>query len=144
MARANSHSIRLPAMERIILGEQVAAYADASGDRNPLHLDPQFAATTQFGGIIAHGMLTLALVSQMLTAAFGRHWLETGQLKVRFKGPAYLRDTVTTWGEMGRQVQGDDGCRVECSVGLKNQKDEELITGTATVIIPKELPTEDS
>ena len=123
-------------VEQVISKELVASYADASGDRNPLHLDPDFAATTQFGQIVAHGMLTLAFISQMLSRAFGRPWLESGSLKVRFKGPAYLGDQVSTWGEVVREVEVDQGRRVECSVGLRNQEDEELITGTASVWLP--------
>ena len=48
----------LPVVEKTIGTEQIARYARASGDHNPIHLDPEFAATSQFGGIVAHGMLT--------------------------------------------------------------------------------------
>ena len=89
----------LPVILKEIGQERLNAYAKISGDDNPLHLDPEFAATTQFGGIIAHGMLTLAFVSEMMAAAHGRDWLQTGYLKVRFKGAAYLGDQVETWGE---------------------------------------------
>ena len=46
---------------------QIARYADAAGDHNPLHLDAEFAASTPYGRPIAHGMLVLAFVSEMLT-----------------------------------------------------------------------------
>lgn len=122
-------------MERVICQEQLVAYAAASGDHNPLHLDPGFAASTQFGGIIAHGMLTLAFVYQMLSDTFGSHWIQTGRLKVRFVGPAHLGDTVTTWGQVIRDEPLDDGRWVESSVGLRNQNGDELIAGTAVVKI---------
>ena len=82
----------------MITQEQLQRYADASGDHNPLHLDPEFAAKTQFGGTIAHGMLVLAFVSEMLTAAFGQAWLDSGRLKVRFRAPARPGDTVEATG----------------------------------------------
>jgi 3-hydroxybutyryl-CoA dehydratase len=124
----------LEPVKKSITQAQLDRYAQASGDHNPLHLDAQFAAATQFGGIIAHGMLTLAFISEMLAAAFGRPWLESGSLKVRFKGAARPGDEVETWGRVDRRVQ-EEGCqRVVCSVGVRNGKTgEEIISGTATL-----------
>ena len=82
---------------RAISQDQLDAYADASGDHNPLHLDPAFAEGTQFGGIIAHGMLTLGFVGELVASVFGQYWLNTGALNVRFRGPAYLGDQVRAW-----------------------------------------------
>ena len=65
----------LETVERTITQERLVAYSQASGDYNPLHLDPEFAATTQFGGIIAHGMLTLAMVSEAMAKNYGKSWL---------------------------------------------------------------------
>ena len=125
----------LPVVSRAITQERLTAYAAASGDDNPLHLDADFAAGTRFGGIIAHGMLTLAFISEMMTREFAERWLAGGSLRVRFKGAAYLGDTVETWGVAGksslRDAEGD--CR-SYAVGARNQSTgEELITGTATV-----------
>jgi len=109
--------------------EQLNAYAKASGDDNPLHLDPEFAAKTQFGGIIAHGMLTLAFISEMMAAAHGSDWLESGSLRVRFKGAAYLGDRVEAW---GKSAQEQDSSRT-FSVGVRNTTSgQNLITGTAS------------
>ena len=71
------------------------AYADASGDHNPIHIDEAFAKTTQMGGTIAHGMLVLSFISEMMAGAFGKRWLESGSLEVRFRNPARPGDTVT-------------------------------------------------
>ncbi len=122
-------------VERIITKKGIASYARASGDGNPLHLDPQFAATTQFGGIIAHGMLTLAFVWEMLTQAFGQPWLEGGSLKVRFKAPAYPGDRVYTWGEVVKEKDTNEGRYLECAVALRKGEGEELIRGKATVTL---------
>ncbi len=48
---------------RLITDQEVQAFAAISGDHNPLHLDPEYAATTAFGECIAQGMLTGALIS---------------------------------------------------------------------------------
>jgi 3-hydroxybutyryl-CoA dehydratase len=108
---------------------KIHRYAEVAGDHNPLHTDPEFAAKTQFKGTIAHGMLILAYLSEMLTAAFGRRWLEGGRLKVRFRGPARPGDIITASG----QVQEVDGSRVLCQVEASNQKGEVVVAGEAEV-----------
>jgi len=53
---------------RVVTQQRIDAYADASGDHNPIHVDPEFARATPFGGTIAHGMLVLALIGEMMEA----------------------------------------------------------------------------
>jgi 3-hydroxybutyryl-CoA dehydratase len=125
---------QLPSVVKTISQGQLDNYAQASGDHNPLHLDAKFAATTQFGGIIAHGMLTLAFISEMMLGAFGKKWLESGSLKVRFKGAAYVGDEVETWGTVYRKDLQARHQLVVCSVGVRSRNSgKEIITGTATV-----------
>lgn len=50
--------------------EMLARYAEASGDTNPLHLDPAFARKAGFDDVIVHGMLSMALLGRLLTAHF--------------------------------------------------------------------------
>ena len=117
-------------MSREIGQQQLVDYAAVSGDDNPLHLDEDFAAGTQFGGIIAHGMLTLALVSEMMADSLGEAWLTGGGMRARFKGAAYRGDQVETWGRAGKSESGTQ----TFSVGLRsNTSGVDLITGTATV-----------
>jgi acyl dehydratase len=118
----------LPVISRDVTQERLNAYAKASGDDNPLHLDEEFAAKTQFGGIIAHGMLTLAFISEMMAAAHGRDWLESGTLRVRFKGAAYLGDQLETRGNLAKE----QGSSRTYSVGVWNSASgQELVSGTA-------------
>ncbi|MBU16449.1 MAG: dehydratase [SAR202 cluster bacterium] len=125
----------LDVISKEIKQEDLNAYAKASGDDNPLHLDPEFAAKTQFGGIIAHGMLTLAFVSEMMTAAHGRDWLESGGLRVRFKGAARVGDRVEAWGNLAKEYEQTLGY----SVGVRNSTSgQELIAGTAGLAITQE------
>jgi 3-hydroxybutyryl-CoA dehydratase len=120
---------QLPPVVKQITQEKVARYADASGDHNPLHVDPDFAATTQFEGPIAHGMLVLAYLSEMLTGAFGERWLNSGRLKIRFRAPARPGDTITAAGT----VTAVDGGSVSCDIECKNQTGETLISGQAQI-----------
>ncbi len=123
----------LPVVMKAITQDQLDAYARVSGDHNPLHRDAGFAASTQFGGIIAHGMLTLAFVSEMMASAFGLAWLETGALKVKFKGAAYLEDRVETWGHVTKEETLSQRRLAVCAVGVRNcHSGQELISGTAT------------
>ena len=110
--------------------EQVNKYADAADDHNPIHIDEAFAAASPFGGTIAHGMLVLAAISEMMAASLGEVWLKGGRLKVRFKAPAKTADTVTA--SATAQKSADDGAyryAVEC----RNQDNEVLISGMAQV-----------
>ncbi len=125
----------LAVVSRSIKQDRLNAYARSSGDDNPLHLDSDFAAGTQFGGIIAHGMLTLAFISEMMAVAHGVDWLRTGSLRVRFKGAAYLGDQVETWGTLTK----DQNSTLIYGVGANNTATgQELITGSAGLTIIRE------
>ncbi len=114
---------------RTLTQEQLAAYADASGDHNPIHVDPDFARNTMFGGTIAHGMLVLALIGDMMFAAHGDDWVSRGKLKVRFKSPARPGDTVTASAE---RIDRDGGA-LDYTVQCANQRGEILVEGRATI-----------
>ena len=124
----------LPVVARTITQDQLDAYAQVSGDRNPLHLDAQFAATTHFGGIIAHGMLTLAFISEMMAAEFQKPWLESGALRVRFRGAAYVGDSVETSGSVKKEETRPGGKHLTCAVVVSSQNGQELVSGTATLL----------
>jgi 3-hydroxybutyryl-CoA dehydratase len=114
--------------------EQLIHYAEASGDHNPLHLDGAFAVATPFGKPIAHGMLVLAFLSEMLTQSLGSSWVNGGRIRVRFRAPVYPGDVVTTQG-MLRQAPSDLD-EVTYTVACLNQSGEQVITGDATVSWP--------
>jgi 3-hydroxybutyryl-CoA dehydratase len=122
----------LPSLGKWLTQEKIDGYARVSGDFNPIHVDPAFAATTPFGGTIAHGMLLLAYLSEMLTAAFGRAWLSGGRLKARFKGVARPGDALTVRGRIERVH--DDG-RLFAAVECVNEAGELLVVGDAEVHI---------
>jgi 3-hydroxybutyryl-CoA dehydratase len=108
---------------------QLAKYADASGDHNPLHLDEAFAATTPYGRTIAHGMLVLAFVSESMTKTFGRAWLCEGKLKARFRAPVFPGDTVTTSGTL----KSTRDATATYAMTVRNQDDVDVLTADATV-----------
>ena len=118
-----------------ITQEKINLYAKASGDFNPIHIDETFAAKTPFGGTIAHGMLNLAHVSEMMTSAFGRSWLSGGKLGAKFKEPARPGDTLTINGRIDCIEKKDGISYANCSFECLNQKGEMIVTGEAIVKI---------
>ena len=99
--------------------EQISAYAEASGDHNPIHLDQEFARSVGLPGVIAHGLLQMGLLATVASeAAGGPQHLK--RLSVRFAGMVEPGDTVTFKAE--RAGEG----RLELSA--VNQKGEAVLT----------------
>lgn len=87
----------LPETPRLVSRDDVRAYAEASGDRNPLHLDDEVARAVGFPGIIAHGMFTMGhLVSALVAWAGGR--ASIARIRVQFRSPVLMGDTVVAGG----------------------------------------------
>lgn len=123
---------RIPPLTKTVTQAQVNAYADVSGDHNPIHVDPEVARSVGLDGTIAHGMLSMAFLGELLT-----NWLATqasrggwvSRLRVRFQGMVVPGDTVTCEGALGPAT--DSGQRVE--VWMNNQRGERVTTGDADV-----------
>jgi len=128
----------IPSREHLITEDVLRRYAEVAGDANPIHLDAAYAATTPFGGIVAHGMLVLGYLGDALSQAFGPAWNATGALSVRFKAPVRLGEYVTTGGAVTSVEHQDDGqMLVRCSVFCRTRgADEPVITGDASVRLP--------
>jgi acyl dehydratase len=75
---------------------QLVRYAGASGDFNPLHTDPKIGELVGIGDIIAHGMLIMGFVGQMLSDYVGPAALR--KFDVRFKGMTRIDDVITCTG----------------------------------------------
>ena len=116
---------------RLIDQARVDRYAAAARDGNPIHTDAAFAAATEFGRPIAHGMLVLALVSEAMAAAFGRRWAESGALKVRWRAPAVQPAAVTASAEPRSVAGGVAAYDVRC----EDETGAVLLTGTASVAL---------
>jgi len=81
--------------EVVLTPETVGAYARAAGDDNPVHHDPQFAASTRYGRVIASGTHTTALLLGLTAAHFSKHSAMVGlEFWVRFRRPIYADETI--------------------------------------------------
>lgn len=124
------------AVERTVVVKEgdITAFAAVSGDTNPLHLDEEFARTTQFKGRIAHGMLTAAYLSGVLgTELPGPGGVYLSQ-SLNFKRPVRIGDAVT----IRIRVEAIDPktsavtLSTVCAIGRKT-----VLDGEAKVMIPR-------
>ena len=118
---------RTPTQQRINL------YARMSNDYNPIHVDANYAKQTPLGGTIAHGMIVLSYVSEMMLVAFGSQWLSTGFLSIRFKSPALSGKKVKVEGKVRTVERMDKKTRVICDVACRDEADNPIIIGEAGV-----------
>jgi|GEM_PF-141545 len=119
----------LQCVERQVSQQTIDRYAEASGDFNPLHVDAEFARTTRFGRTIAHGMMTLAFMSQMMTLNFGDAWIDSGEMEMNFLAPVFPGDTITAGGVSRSNDQGNGA--TNCEVYCINQDGRKVLAGAA-------------
>lgn len=105
-----------PAIE--VTRERIGLYAEITNDFNPLHLDEAFARTTPFGGVIAHGMLSLNVAWELLA---GLGLVEGTTVQVRFRKPVRPGDVVRA-----RARRQDAGW----TLWIENQRGETVIEGS--------------
>jgi acyl dehydratase len=89
----------IPSLSKVVKREEIKAYADASGDQNPLHQDDNFARSVGFPGIIAHGMFTMAHLTKALTDWLG----DPGALKrmkVQFRAVVFMDEEMVAKGRI--------------------------------------------
>lgn len=124
----------LPPVRKEVTQEKINQYAEASQDFNPLHTDLEFAKTTPFGGTVAHGLLSLAYISEMMTRSFARGWLAGGKLTVSFLAPVRPGDIVTARGVVKGKREEEGRRVVVCEVFCETQKGERVVSGEASAL----------
>ncbi|HEX7295931.1 MAG TPA: MaoC family dehydratase [Pyrinomonadaceae bacterium] len=111
----------------------IDAFADLTGDHNPVHVDKEFAKTTRFGRRIAHGMLTASLISSVLANKLpGEGSVYLGQT-LEFKAPVFPGDEITARVTV-KELRADKPV-VRLETLCINQRDEIVIRGEATVLV---------
>ena len=110
----------------------VDAFADLTGDHNPVHVDEEFAKTTRFGRRIAHGMLTASLISSVLANKLpGEGSVYLGQT-LKFVAPVFPGDEITARVTV-KEIREDKPI-VKLETVCLNQRNEIVIRGEATVL----------
>jgi len=124
---------------RLITNQEVEAFAAVSGDHNPLHLDPEYAATTPFGECIAHGMLTGALISAAIAMQLPGPGSVYLSQNIQFRAPVFLGDTLTVTLEVTDKHGKRPWVTLACTV--ENQEGKAVAKGEAQVAAPTEKET---
>ena len=114
---------------------QLVRYAGASGDFNPLHTDPKVGEAVGFGGIIAHGMLIMGFVGQLLSDFVGPTALRA--FGVRFRGMTHLDDVITCTGTITEKHEVDGEGRIAGTVQATDQSVNVKVAGTFVAALPK-------
>lgn len=99
-------------------------YAAASGDFNPIHIDPEVGQLAGLGGVILQGLCTLGWAVDAFIQYLGDPG-KVSKVKVRFSRPVALEDTITYSGTV---VSVADGV-VTAEVSAKNQRGEDVLKG---------------
>ena len=110
----------------------IDAFASVTGDRNPVHVDEEFAKSTRFGKRIAHGMLTASLISAVLANKLpGEGSVYLGQT-LQFVAPVFPGDDITARVTV-KEIREDKPI-VKLETICMNQRGEVVIRGEATVL----------
>jgi 3-hydroxybutyryl-CoA dehydratase len=119
---------------KTITADDVALFAKVSGDNQPLHLDPSFAAKTRFKKPIAHGMFSAGLISAALGTKLAPEFVAvylTQQL--RFRMPVNIGDTITA--EVEVTAVDEEKRILTLRTDCTNQNGDAVVKGEATVLL---------
>lgn len=112
--------------------EQVNTFAEISGDKNPIHIDPEFAKSTPFGRPIVHGIFSASVFSKIFGMLFpGKGTIYLGQ-NLKFTGPVFIGDTYTAKCEVTKVRTDKHLGFISCT--LVNAKGDVVIEGDAVLM----------
>ena len=127
----------LPSLTKpAITKDTLKAYAAASGDPNPMHLDDEFARNSGYSGVFAHGMLSMGYLGEFLVQASG-HPGAVRRFKTRFAKLTWPGAVITCKGTV-TGVRDEGATRlVDCEIWTENQTGEKKLVGSATLALPR-------
>jgi 3-hydroxybutyryl-CoA dehydratase len=112
---------------------RIRAFADVSGDSNPMHLDAAFGGQTRFGGPIAHGMLSASFISAVIgTMLPGPGAIYLSQ-SLRFTAPVRAGDVITARVEVVELYP--ERRRVRLATTCSNQQGQVVVSGEALLVV---------
>jgi acyl dehydratase len=122
--------LQLPPLTRLTL----ALYCGASGDHNPIHVDTDFAKSAGMPDVFAHGMLSMAWLSRVLT-----NWVPQSAIRafgVRFAALTQVGESITCTGEVTEKFEQNGERCVRLILTTSNEHGEIKLTGDAVVALP--------
>ena len=121
-------------ISRIIGEEDIVAFAEVTGDKNPIRLDVEYAASSIFGQRICHGMLVAGLISAVFGCHFpGNGWVYVNQ-SLQFRGPVFIGEEVTITVTVKKLIFRKQLVEFGIIASVEKKK---IITGVATLMSPK-------
>lgn len=142
-------SVRLANWDTIQVGDKashsktitetdIVLFGGISGDFNPLHMDKEYAKTTQFGERIAHGVIGVSLIAGVLGMKLPGPGTVHMSQKVDFKKPILIGDTLTATAEIIEKFKKKEGTLkfLRIKTNVTNQKQALVIEGEAVVLLP--------
>ena len=114
--------------------EDVRTFAEISGDKNPIHLDDEYAASTRFGKRLVHGILTSGTISAVLGTQLPGPGSVYMSQTLKFRAPVYIGDTITTTATVSKIR--DDKPIATIETVCKNQDGTIVIKGEAVLLLP--------
>jgi 3-hydroxybutyryl-CoA dehydratase len=120
--------------KKVITDEMIVGFAESTGDKNPVHLDEQYAATTFFKKRIAHGMLAGGLISSVMGNEFPGNGTIYISQSLSFLAPVFINDEITIEVEV---ISFTEKNRIEMRTDCINQDGVAVVRGTAFVLPPK-------
>ena len=121
---------------RTVTEADIVLYAGVSGDTNPIHINEEYAAATQFKGRIAHGMLSAAFISCVLgTKLPGPGAVYVAQ-SLRFKAPVRIGDTVVASVELTELIAERKRAMFKTTCTVRGTT---VIDGEATLMVPSRV-----
>ena len=121
---------------RTLRPEDIQMFAIMSGDINPAHVDPEYAHSSMFREVIAHGMWGGALISTVLGTQFPGPGTIYIDQTLHFSRPVRVGDTLTVKVTCQRKFDHNHHMILDCM--CTNQDGHKVIAGTAEVLAPTE------
>ena len=116
---------QLPEFARVVTAADVAAYAEAGGDRNPLHLDGAFARSVGFDDVIAHGMFTMGHMAAAVSRWAGPDAV-VERINAHFRAPVFMGEEIRAGGTV-RAVDPEVGTvTVDTWVARRTRRDHRV------------------
>ena len=126
---------RLPPLTKAAVSRvQLALYAGASGDHNPIHLDDERAKAVKLPGVIAHGMLTMAFLGQLVAS-----WVPLTQIRSlggRFAAMVRPGDVVTCTGTVAAKATAAGENRITVDITAETAAGDKTVIGQAVIAVP--------
>ena len=127
----------IPSLQKKITQEVIDRWAEVSTDFNPLHVDPEFAKKTRFGGTIAHGHIALSFLCEMMHRWLGSGWISGGGslAGIKFIAPIRPGQTITMGGTITENRVDEGKNIVQADIFVENQAGEKCVVGSAQGVV---------